>query len=104
MRDIRSDLQERAKLLEEQIKAVQAQFDKYVEQMTNEHGSRIKDLNAELDAVKMLMGIEHRRHSGAPAMTNGQPQAQKPKPQQPAPNESSLRASILDTIGMRRAV
>jgi len=102
MRDIRDDLRERANLLDEQIKAAQAQFEKYLEQLKNEHGTRIKDLGAELDAVKTLMGIEHRRHGGAPSMPNGQPQPQKPKPS--APNENSKRVAVMDVIGMRRAV
>ena len=33
MRDIRGDLQDRARLLEEQINAQEAQFDKLIEQL-----------------------------------------------------------------------
>ena len=42
MRDIRGDLQERAKLLEEQIGATQSQFDKYIEQLKLEHKANLK--------------------------------------------------------------
>jgi len=33
MRDIRGDLQDRAKLLEEQISSTQSQFDKFIEKV-----------------------------------------------------------------------
>ena len=104
MRDIRDDLRERANLLDEQIKTAQAQFEKYLEQLKSEHAGRLKDLSSELDAIKTLMGIEHRRHGGAPSMPNGQPQAQKPKAQPSAPNETPMRVAVMDVIGMRRAV
>ena len=37
MRDIRGDLQDRANLLEEQIKAQAGQFEKLIEQLKREH-------------------------------------------------------------------
>jgi hypothetical protein len=83
MRDIRSDLRERANLLEEQIKAAQAQFEKYIEQLKGEHAGRLIDLKSELEAVNALLGIEHRRHGGAPSAPKAQPQPQRAKPQQP---------------------
>jgi len=86
MRDIRGDLQERAKLLEEQLKAAHTQFDKFLEQIKGEHEARIKDLNDELDAVNQLLGIEHRRLNGsgqAPQAPKAQPQPQKSAPPQP---------------------
>jgi len=83
MRDIRDDLQERANLLEEQIKAAQAQFEKYVEQLKGEHAGRLIELKSGLEAVNALLGIEHRRHGGAPSAPKAQPQPQRPKPQQP---------------------
>jgi uncharacterized protein (DUF2267 family) len=87
MRDLRSDLQERAGWLDEQINSAQAQFDKYVEQLKAEHDNRVKDLKAELEAVNALLGIEQRRHASAPAtlasQLASQPQPQRPRPQQP---------------------
>ena len=84
MRDIRSDLQERANLLEEQINSAHGQFEKYLEQLRSEQDARLKDLRAELEAVQALLAIELRRHGGAqPApKTQAQPQAQaQPQPQ-----------------------
>jgi hypothetical protein len=79
MRDIRGDLQERANWLEEQINAAQGQFEKYLEQLKDEHDARLKDLKSELEAVNALLGIEHRRHGSSPA----QAQTQRPKPHAP---------------------
>jgi polyhydroxyalkanoate synthase len=61
MRDIRHDLQERATILDEQIKAARDQFDGLIAQLKQEHDSKVEDLKGELDAVKLLMGFEHRR-------------------------------------------
>ena len=76
IRDIREDLQDRASLLEEQINAHEAQFEKLVEQIRAEHEARIEDLKAEFAAVTKLLELEHRR-LGA--------QAPKAAPTQPAP-------------------
>jgi hypothetical protein len=67
MRDIRGDLQDRANLLEEQINAHEAQFEKLVDQIKREHESRLEDLKAELEAVNRLMEVELRRLEAAPA-------------------------------------
>jgi hypothetical protein len=60
MRDIRGDLQERAKLLEAQIGATQSQFDKYIEQLKLEHQGKLEDLKSDLDAVQMVIKTEDR--------------------------------------------
>jgi hypothetical protein len=78
MRDIRADLQERVKLLDDQIGAAQAQFDQFLEQIKNEHEGRLKDLKAELEAVNHLLAIEHRRHGSASAAPKAEPQRSAP--------------------------
>jgi hypothetical protein len=78
MRDIRGDLQDRASLLEEQINAHEAQFDKLVEQLRAEYESRLEDLKTEFAAVTKLMELEHRRLSNVPS-------APKAAAAQPAP-------------------
>jgi hypothetical protein len=60
MRDIRGDLQERAKLLEEQIGATQSQFDKVMEQLKLEHQGKLEDLKSDLDAVQVVLKTEDR--------------------------------------------
>jgi hypothetical protein len=61
MRDIRGDLQDRGNLVEKQISAEQAKFEKVVEQLKLEHKSRLKNPLAELEAVRLLMDVEIRR-------------------------------------------
>ena len=46
MRDIRGDLQERAILVDEQIRAAVAHFDKAIQQLQTERDARIGDLKA----------------------------------------------------------
>jgi hypothetical protein len=67
MRDIRGDLQDRAALLEEQINAHEAQFDKLIDQLKREHDSRLEDLKAEQEAVSRLLELELRRSDTAPS-------------------------------------
>ena len=52
MRDIRNDLQERARLIEEQISGAYAQFEKMIEQL---QAGRVADLKSELGAVVKLL-------------------------------------------------
>jgi hypothetical protein len=96
MRDIRSDLQERANLLEEQINSAQGQFEKYLEQLRSEHDARLKDLRAELEAVQALLAIELRRHGGAQPAPKAQAQPQpQPQPQAPARQPKQPLAEFL---------
>lgn len=85
MRDIRDDLRERATMLEDQINSAQGQFEKYLEQLRTDQENRLKDLKAELEAVKSLLTIEQRRLGGAPvaAVAQAQAQPQPRKSQQP---------------------
>jgi hypothetical protein len=80
MRDIRGDLQDRAALLEEQINAHEAQFNKLIEQLKREHDGRLEELKAELEAVNRLMELELRRLDTAPSAQRG------PGLEQPAPH------------------
>ena len=85
MRDIRGDLQERAKILDEQIKSARDQFDGLIAQLKQEHDSKVEDLKAELDAVKLLMGFEHRRLSNVTPSAQSQPQARRSQTQSAPP-------------------
>ena len=90
MRDIRTDLQERAAFIGEHIKASQAQFEMGLEQLKRDHDNKVKDLRAELEAINVLLGMEQRRHDGAPPVlpqalpqNQGQAQALAGKSQRP---------------------
>ena len=73
MRDIRGDLQDRANLLEEQISAHEAQFDKLIDQLKREHDQRLEDLKIEIDAVNRLLDLELRRVETAPPQAQSAP-------------------------------
>ncbi len=118
MRDIRDDLKDRAEALEREIKVAQARFDELIERLKQEHEGRVNDLKSELDAVKLLIGLEHRllgngapKANGAPQSNgvpqgNGVPQA-KPQPQaeasRPQAQAQPPRPSQQD-MALRRAV
>lgn len=75
MRDIRNDLQERVRLIEDQISAACAQFDKIIEQLQGEREGRVSELKAELSALGRLMDVEHRRMANVlPLQTPATPQ------------------------------
>jgi hypothetical protein len=61
MRDIRNDLAERARLIEDQISAAYAQFEKMLEQLQNERDGKVSELKSEFAALGKLMEVENRR-------------------------------------------
>ena len=60
MRDIRGDLQERAILVDEQIRSVVSHFDKTIQQLQTERDARIADLKAGLAMIAKFMEFEER--------------------------------------------
>jgi hypothetical protein len=75
MRDIRGDLKDRAEALEREIKAAQGRFDELLVRLTQEHDGRVNELKSELDAVKLLIGLEHRLLGNGAPKANGAPQS-----------------------------
>ena len=65
MRDIRGDLQDRAKLLEEQISSTQSQFDKFIEKVKLEHKDKLEGLRSNLDNIHVVMKTEDKLQSEA---------------------------------------
>jgi hypothetical protein len=66
MRDIRSDLKDRAALIENEINAAQEDFDRQLHKLKSEREARIEGLRMELAAINKLMEAEYRRISTAP--------------------------------------
>jgi hypothetical protein len=60
MRDIRSDLQERVTLVDEQIRAACTYFEKTAKQLQNERDARIADLKSCLAMIAKFMDFEQR--------------------------------------------
>ena len=73
MRDIRNDLQERADLTQDQIKAADAQFQKMVDQLREEHDAKIADLKAVLAMIAKLMKFENRLSEKVVTLENQAP-------------------------------
>lgn len=57
MRDIRSDLQDRADLLRQQLRTEQAQFELLVAQLRREQSNRIDDLRTQFEAATKLLQV-----------------------------------------------
>jgi hypothetical protein len=60
MRDIRADLEERAKLCDEQIRGAYQQFEIMMHQLQNEHERRVTDLKSTLTMIERLIAFETR--------------------------------------------
>ena len=58
MRDIRSDLQERATLIDEQVRATYADFERRLQQLQSEQDAKIADLKSTLAMIAKLMEFE----------------------------------------------
>jgi hypothetical protein len=69
MRDIRGDLQERAILVDEQIRAAVAHFDNAIQRLQTERDARIGDLKANLAMLAKLMEFEERFLHNTPPVT-----------------------------------
>ena len=60
MRDIRNDLQERADVAQDALKAADVQFQRMVEQLRHEHDAKVADLKGGLAMIAKLMEMENR--------------------------------------------
>ena len=58
MRDIRSDLEERAQIIQEQLRGTNAHFEKVIQQLQNERDARVADLKGTLAMIDKLMQFE----------------------------------------------
>ena len=73
MRDIRGDLQERAILVDEQIRASVAHFDKAIQQLQTERDARIAELKAGLAMIAKFMEFEKQFLHTTPPVTPASP-------------------------------
>jgi hypothetical protein len=60
MRDIRNDLQERADVAQDAIKAADVQLQRMVDQLRHEHDARVADLKGALAMIAKLLELENR--------------------------------------------
>jgi len=100
MRDIRGDLQERAFLVDEQIRAAAAHFDKAVQQLQTERDARIADLKAALAMIAKFMEFEERFLYKTPPVTPASAHNTPPvTPASPQSTPPAIPASSLLALG-----
>jgi hypothetical protein len=58
MLDIRSDLEERAHIVQEQVRAAYAHFERMAQQLQSERDARIADLKGSLAMIEKLIQFE----------------------------------------------
>jgi len=85
MRDIRSDLQERANLIEQEIANAVGHFERAIERLQGERDTRVAELKAELAVLGVLIESEHQRMPNDPRPIEFEHQR---KPSGPRPVES----------------
>jgi hypothetical protein len=76
MRDIRADLEERAHIIQEQIRAAYAHFEKVMHQLQNEHDARVSDLKGTQAMIDKLIQFE--AHAMDNVVTLDNPPASQP--------------------------
>jgi hypothetical protein len=96
MRDIRGDLQDRAKLIKEQISATQTQFDEFIEQLKLEQQGKLEDLKSDLNTVHMVMKAEDRLLGSV--MSPSKLQSEPRPPQQPRPQQAQSQQPTSDSL------
>ena len=92
MRDIRGDLQDRAKLIEEQISSTQSLFDKFIEKVKLEHKDKLEALKSDLDNIHLVMKTEDKLQSEA---TPSEQPCQQAQSQQRTSNVLQRKMSAL---------
>ena len=60
MRDIRSDLQERATLIDQQIKGAYDHFERSIRQLQNDRDARISELQSAISMIAKFIEFEDR--------------------------------------------
>jgi hypothetical protein len=70
MRDIRSDLQERANFIEEQIRVAFAHFEKMIQQLQSERDARVADLKGAHAMINKFMEFEARHMGNVTTLEN----------------------------------
>jgi hypothetical protein len=58
MRDIRSDLEERAHIIQEQVRAAYSHFERMAQQLQSKRDARLADLKGSLAMIEKLMQFE----------------------------------------------
>jgi hypothetical protein len=101
MRDIRSDLHERANSTEEEIRALHADCEKMIEQLQKERDAKVAKAKAKLEMISKLIEFENEDMSKMPPLT---PPADLPQPPSVVPlrNASVTSTPLSQMIGFKK--
>lgn len=99
MRDIRNDLTQRARLVEEQIAAAYGQFEQRLEQLQTERDGRVAELQSEMAALSKLIELEHRRISHEERRMGSEMPLALPQVSQQAPSLADFIMHKLNELG-----
>src|SRR5262245_52404735 len=70
MRDIRNDLQERADVAQDALRAADVQFQTMVDRLRHEHDAKVAELKGALAMIANLMELENRLSGNVVTMEN----------------------------------
>jgi hypothetical protein len=100
MRDIRTDLQERADICQDQMRSVCAQFEKMVQRLQSERDARLAGLKSTLAAIGKLLEYERGTMGNVVPLKDPAPPSEESAPPQPAAptKESAPAQSLIDRI------
>ena len=101
MRDIRSDLQERANATEEEIRVINADYGKIIEQLQTERDAKVAKAKTKLEVIGKLIEFENADAGKVPSVT---PPADSPHLSRVVslPNGSAAPTPLAQAIGFKK--
>jgi len=99
MRDIRSDLQERANATEEEIRAINADYEKMIEQLQREREEKLARVEMKLKMISTLIEFENVDAEKVLTPPEALPQLAHVGPR---PNASVAPTPLAQMIGFRK--
>jgi hypothetical protein len=101
MRDIRTDLQERANASEEEIRAINADYKKMIEQLQKEREEKLARVKMKLDMLSKLIEFENADAGKVPSVTP--PEALPPLSRAvPPPDGNAAPTPLARAIGFKK--
>ena len=101
MRDIRSDLQERANAIEEEIRAINADYEKIIEQLQTERDAKVAKAKMKLEVIGKLIEFENADAGKVPSVTP--PEALPPLSRVvPLPNGKAAPTPLAQAMGFKK--
>ena len=101
MRDIRSDLQERFNVAEEEVRAAAIEYEKKIQELQNERDAKVEKAKAKVALLSKLIEFENEALSKVPREAAA---ASPPQPHLvPPPNGIQTPNPLAQMIGFRKA-